>query len=60
MTQRRSRGRALFTGVVVLQAALLLANAIMVPAAVMAQDPSAPESAAVRRGGPGAVARTHA
>ena len=63
MTQPRRR-RALFSGIVLLQAALLLASVIVVPAPVIAQDPSASESAAgepaVRRGQPGAIASSRA
>ena len=44
MTQPPHRGRAFFSGVVLLQTALLLASIVMVPAPVVAQDPSAPAS----------------
>ena len=44
MTQPPHRRRALFSGVVVLQTAVLLASMIMVPSSVLAQDPSAPGS----------------
>ncbi len=49
------RGRSFFSGVVLLQTALLLASAIMVPAQVVAQDPSAP--AAQQEGQPSAEAQ---
>ena len=42
VTQSPHRGRSFFTGVVLLQTALLLASAVMVPATAVAQDPLAP------------------
>ncbi len=59
VTQSPHRRRSFFSGVVLLQTALLLASAVMVPATAVAQDPPAPADRSRTASRPPRRARSH-